>query len=105
MAFKFEEGKVAATLTTNQQYLSRVEGRIRGLESSFNCGNGEITQKKYDAEHKRLAAALKDVKGRLTKAELKDYKIRTAGMTEDEQRAALKKAQKEMDSNKDKPSI
>lgn len=105
MAFKFEEDKVDTTLTENQRYLSQIERRISGLESTFKLGPSLLTQKQYDKEIKRLKAAQKDVKSKLSKAELKDYKIKTAGMSPEEQAAALKAAQKAMDKNVDKPSI
>lgn len=105
MAFKFEEAEVAATLTENQQYLSRVELRIKGLGTSLELDGIQFTQKMHDVEVKRLKAAMKDIKSKMSKKELAEYKSKTAGKSEAQLRKDRADAEKEMDSNKDKPSI
>ena len=90
--------KVAFKPNTNQGYVLTIEGRINSL--NVNKPHG------YADEVKRMNSALEDVLSRLSKDDLVALRIsQNKGLTPEEEVLAKTQMRKEMDENRDRPSI
>lgn len=104
--FDTDDEKAPELTTENQKFLRQIEMKIAGVRAQGASDRCDLVSPE-DAEHEvvRLEAAFKDVKKRMSKDELAEYKaIMKANqpkmLSKDEQAALVK----EMDKNKDRPS-
>lgn len=108
--FKFNfdaaDQKVIEFTTKNQEFLRQIEMKIRGVRAQGASDRCDvITEEEAEHEVVRLEAAYNDVKKRMSKDELAEYKAvmkahQPKVLSKEEQAALVK----EMDKNKDRPS-